>query len=250
MKCQPKWCVIIRLHVSKVHLEKIKSKWGKEITSAACLKSSPSVAKCLFNHRRWEGATFWHYGRLETKQTHVTHRRHTLYQNVLYLQGNSVQHFLFTVRMMKRFLRERKNRWREGQMWACLSVSISPAHASQTLLGITQTSGRNCQWDWYSTWSNKKWISLPWYKHKWPEPWCICLDPLWSPPPCFCTVPTPPTVAPESEHNSTQSCGLCGCSLSLKAFMPEVLTSFTCLKMFKYENVKKQKLHYYLLIKM
>lgn len=32
-----------------------------------------------------------------------------------------------------------------------ISLSISPVDAAQTPLGYTETSGKNCQWDWYST---------------------------------------------------------------------------------------------------
>lgn len=59
--------------------------------------------------------TFWHYERVETNQTHATHKRHTLYQNVLYLQGNSVQHFLFHCQNDEKVAlpekKKQQNRW-------------------------------------------------------------------------------------------------------------------------------------------
>ncbi len=180
MKCHSKWCVII-WHVSEVHLEELRGNGAKK-----CLKQSPSAAKCLFTsfsqrHQRggekndllalWRGIN-----RPNTRHSYKTHTSSEC------TEFNSVEeHFLFHCQSDEKVALPEKIKMARGTDVSLVrSLSISPVDAAHTPLGHTRTSGRNCQRDWYSTQSNKKWISPPWCKHKWPEPWCICLDPLWS----------------------------------------------------------------------
>lgn len=137
-----------------------------------------------------KGKKKWPSGIMDgEKQTkHVTHKRHTLFRMYCTYRRLRYSTFSSTVRVMKRLFSRRKKQKKEEEVVRgtdvslVISLSIRPVDAAQTPLGRMETSGKNCQWDWYSTKSNEKWISLPRYKHKWPEPWCICLDPLWSPP--------------------------------------------------------------------
>lgn len=95
--------------------------------------------------------TFWHYGQGKTNQTHVTHERHTLSQNILYLQRNSVQPestFLSHCQCDEKVALTGKIKMARGtDVSLAISLSISPVDAAQTPLGCRRTSGKNCQWD-------------------------------------------------------------------------------------------------------
>lgn len=55
---------------------------------------------------------------------------------------------------------------KNGKWDRCELVSKPPHQPAQTPMGYRHTSGRNCQWDWYSARMNKKWIVLLRCKHK------------------------------------------------------------------------------------
>lgn len=95
--------------------------------------------------------TFWHYGRGETNQTHVTHKRRTLFSEctVLTEEFSTVgKHFLFHCQSDEKVaLPEKIKMVRGTDVSLVISLSISPVDAAQTPLGYTETSGKNCQRD-------------------------------------------------------------------------------------------------------
>ena len=172
-----------------MHLEKSRGNGAKKsparpVWTKAHQQLSASLPPASTRDRGRKKMTFWHYGPVETNQTHVTlvFRMYCTYRGI----QNSQKALSLPLSEWWKGCSPRGERMARGtDVSLVISLSISPVEAAQTPLGCTETSGKNCQWDLYSTRRNKKWISLPRYKHKWPEPWCICLDP--PPPP-----PTPP----------------------------------------------------------
>lgn len=119
-------------------------------------------------------------GTRHSQKTYTFSECRVLTEEIQFSRG---EHFLFRCQSDEKVaLPEKIKKRREGQMWVRFSVSPSaPRMPLRHPWEHARTSGKNCQWDWCGTQSDKKWISLPRYKHKWPAPRCVCLDPLSSP---------------------------------------------------------------------
>lgn len=92
-----------------------------------------------------------------------THFFHRMYVLIVELRADR-QHFSLLLSEWWKDCSHRENK--NGKWDRCELVSKPPHQPAQTLLGYRHTSGKNCQWDWYSARINKKWIELLRCKHK------------------------------------------------------------------------------------
>lgn len=128
-------------------MEKCERKWGKEITSEACVERSPSAAKCLFtssNHQRHAGRNDLLASWTGRNNPNTRHSLLTMYCTYRGVEST----FSSSVSAMKRLFQQRGEKTARGtDVSVILSLSISPEDAAQTPLGRTETSGKNCQRD-------------------------------------------------------------------------------------------------------
>lgn len=174
----------------KSHLKGASEEMGQQNHQPGQSEVKPISSKVpLYLHQPPETRGEWPSGIMDWRQktqTHSTHGKHFFRFDCTYRGMRYSLEALNTYCCQsdeKVAFPEREKMTRGTDVSLVMSLSIKPADWAQTPLGCTETSGGNRQRGWYSTWSNEKWISLPWYKHRWPERQHVYSDPLWSLPP-------------------------------------------------------------------
>lgn len=161
--------------VSKVHLGKLGRNGARKITRKTLWEVKQlSAAKCLFTFsnqgrggREWGGEWPSSIIEAEKESKHTSLIKHALFHRMYVLTEEfraDRKHFSLLLSEWWKGCSHWENK--NGKWDRCELVSKPPHQPAQTPMGYRHTSGRNCQWDWYSARMNKKWIVLLRCKHK------------------------------------------------------------------------------------
>lgn len=111
----------------------------------------------------------WPSGIIETEKEskHTSLIKYTLFHRMYVLTEEfwtDRKHFSLLLSEWWKGCSHRENK--NGKWDRCELVPKPPHQPAQTPMGYRLTSGKNCQWDWYSARMNKTWIELLRCKHK------------------------------------------------------------------------------------